>query len=99
MNGNGTAATEAISPEDYERMKPYAVVIEWSEEDQKYLATAPDLSGCVTAGDTRAEAAANAEEAIAATLASLADRGVPFPAARFTAHDVASETPAVAGAG
>lgn len=87
MSRNGTMIGTDISPEDYERMKPYATVIAWSERDQKYLATVPDLSGCVTAGTTRAEAAANAEEAIAATLATLADSGLPFPKPHFTAYD------------
>lgn len=68
-------------------MKPYAVVIEWDERDGIFLATAPDIRGCRTHGATRAEAAANAEEAIAAMLATFADSGVPFPEPRFTALD------------
>jgi predicted RNase H-like HicB family nuclease len=72
-------------------------VIEWSELDGVFLATAPDICGCRTHGATRAEAAANAEEAIAATLATLADSGVPFPMPRFAATDACFEAATSAG--
>lgn len=76
-----------MTPEDYEAVKPYAVVIEWDDRDGIFLATVPDIRGCRTHGATRAEAAANAEEAIAATVATFADSGVPLPEPRFTALD------------
>lgn len=98
MTGARTLISEPVDAQDYERMKPYAIVIQWSELDQLFLATAPDLSGCTTAGATPAEAAANAEEAIAATLASLADSGVPFPPARFDATNAEAEDYAEASA-
>ena len=62
-----------MTPEDYEAIKPHATV--------------PDVRGCRTHGTTRAEAAANAEEALASMLATLADSAVPFPEPRFTALD------------
>jgi predicted RNase H-like HicB family nuclease len=76
-----------MSAEDYDAVRPYAVVIEWSDEDGIFLATAPDIPRCRTHRATRAEAAANAEEAIASMLATFADSGVPAPAPRFTALD------------
>jgi predicted RNase H-like HicB family nuclease len=76
-----------MTQEDFEAVKPYAVVIEWDERDGIFIATVPDIRGCRTHGATRAEAAANAEEAIAATLAAFADSGVPLPEPRFTALD------------
>ncbi|MGH2618448.1 MAG: type II toxin-antitoxin system HicB family antitoxin [Thermomicrobiales bacterium] len=76
-----------MTQEDYEAAKPYAVVIEWDERDGIFLATVPDIRGCRTHGATRAEAAANVEEAIAATLATFTDSGVPLPKPRFTALD------------
>ena len=76
-----------MTPEDYEAVKPYAVVIEWDARDGIFLATVPDIRGCRTHGATRAEAAANAEEAIASMLATFADSGVPRPEPRFTALD------------
>ena len=81
-----------MTPEDYEAVKPYAVVVEWDARDGIFLATAPDIPRCRTHGATRAEAAANAEEAIASMLATFADSGVPFPEPRFTALDEAIDS-------
>jgi predicted RNase H-like HicB family nuclease len=44
--------------------RKYRVDIYWSEEDECYLAEVPDLPGCLTHGETVAEAAQNAEEAM-----------------------------------
>ncbi|MBA3450389.1 MAG: type II toxin-antitoxin system HicB family antitoxin [Chloroflexia bacterium] len=49
-------------------MRRYALVIEWSDEDDLFLAIAPDLPGVVTHGRTRAEAAEMGEEVIALWL-------------------------------
>ena len=76
-----------MTQEDLAAVRPYAMVIEWSDLDQKFVVTVPDLRGCRTAGDTREEAAKNGEEAIAAMLATFADSGVPRPEPRFTALD------------
>ena len=46
-------------------MRRYAMVIEWSDEDQLFLVSIPDFPGAHTHGRTRAEAAAMGEEAIA----------------------------------
>ncbi len=43
----------------------FSVVLEWDEEGQGWAVTVPALPGCVTQGDTKAEALRNAEEAIA----------------------------------
>jgi predicted RNase H-like HicB family nuclease len=42
----------------------YEVIIYWSAEDDAFLAEVPELPGCMTHGETRAEALANAEEAM-----------------------------------
>jgi len=42
----------------------YAVIIQWSEEDQKYVVSLPEWGGCKTHGDTYEEAARNAEEVL-----------------------------------
>ncbi len=81
MNAHDTDMTQ----EDYAAARPYAMVIEWSEEDRLFLVTVPDLRGCRTAGATREEAARNGEEAIASMLATFSDSGVPLPESRFTA--------------
>jgi antitoxin HicB len=67
------------------RKPEYAVVIEpLSEEDGGgFLATVPDLPGCMTDGDTREEAARNVDDAIASWLeeARLVGRAIPEPRA------------------
>ncbi len=49
------------------------------DEDGVFVAQVPSLPGCVTQGATRREAVSNAEEAIAAYLESLHERGEPIP--------------------
>ena len=56
----------------------YTVVLE-RNEDGGYTVTIPALRGCITQGDTIAEALANAKEAIECYLESLALDGEPFP--------------------
>jgi predicted RNase H-like HicB family nuclease len=61
----------------------YAVLIEpLSDEDGGgFLATAPDLPGCMSDGDTREAAARNIEDAIACWLeeARAIGRDIPEP--------------------
>ena len=43
----------------------YTIVIQWSEEDQKYVVSLPEWgSGCKTHGDSYEEAARNAKEVL-----------------------------------
>jgi predicted RNase H-like HicB family nuclease len=62
-------------------VRRYALVIEWSDEDQAFLATAPDLPGVRTHGSRRAEAAEMGEEVVTLWLHGRGEH----PAARFTA--------------
>jgi antitoxin HicB len=61
--------------------RDYAVVVEPlpEEEGGGFLATVPDLPGCMSDSGTRAEAAANAEDAITAWLEEAAALGRPIP--------------------
>ena len=65
------------------RKPDYAVLIEpLSEEDGGgFLATVPDLPGCMSDGETREEAARNIEDAIACWLeeAEALGREIPRP--------------------
>ena len=74
---------------EWEKVRRYAMVIEWSDEDQLFLVSIPDFPGAHTHGRTRAEAAAMGEEIIALLL----DGEVKPPPARFTAmsYSVRSE--------
>jgi predicted RNase H-like HicB family nuclease len=64
-----------------EKVRRYAMVIEWSDEDQLFLVSIPDFPGAHTHGRTRAEAAAMGE----AVIALLLNGEVDPPLARFTA--------------
>lgn len=63
-------------------MGKYRVVIE-SDEDGIYVAEVPALPGCISQGQTRAEAVENIKEAIAAYLESLDAHGEPVPPSIF----------------
>ncbi len=56
----------------------YRVLIE-QDEDGAYVAEVPALPGCISQGPSRAEAVANAKEAIEAYLESLRAHGEPIP--------------------
>ena len=59
----------------------YKVVIEPLSEDDGggYLATVPELPGCMSDGATRAEALANIEDAITTWLHCARKHGDPIP--------------------
>lgn len=60
----------------------YRVYLE-PDEDGVFVATCPSLPGCVSQGNTRAEAMANIREAIEAYLISLRKHGDPVPPSIF----------------
>jgi|ERR1051325_5690147 predicted RNase H-like HicB family nuclease len=45
-------------------MHKYRVVIYWSDEDDVFIAEVPELPGCITHGDTQADALTNADQAV-----------------------------------
>ncbi len=59
----------------------YPIVVEPlpAEEGGGFLATAPDLPGCMSDGDTPEEAVANIQDAIAAWIEAARDLGHPAP--------------------
>jgi len=65
--------TKVYKEETITRSKPK------SSEEGSYTVTVPLLSGCITEGDTREEAIANAKEAIAGYIGALKDLGKPIP--------------------
>lgn len=56
----------------------FRVLIE-QDEDGAFVATCPSLPGCVSQGQTRDEARANIEDAIAGYVASLKKHSEPIP--------------------
>ena len=61
----------------------YHINLFWSDEDDVWIADVPDLRGCMTHGATRAEAVANAAEAIEGWLEVSHDKGYPIPEPRY----------------
>jgi predicted RNase H-like HicB family nuclease len=60
-------------------MHKYGISIYWSDEDNLYIAAAPELPGCVTHGDTQEEALANLAEAVRLWVDTAREFGNPVP--------------------
>ena len=62
----------------------YRSEVFWSEEDEGYIATVPDLPGCSAFGDSKSEAVAELEDAISSWImaAKAAGNAVPKPSVR-----------------
>ncbi|MEO6247046.1 MAG: type II toxin-antitoxin system HicA family toxin [Sphingomicrobium sp.] len=61
----------------------YPINLFWSDEDGVWIAEVPDLRGCMTHGPTRAEAVANAAEAIEGWLEVARECDIPIPAPSY----------------
>ena len=69
----------------------YAAVVSIAEdEDGGYVATVPALPGCISQGETRAQAQRNVEEAISLHLEYLLENGETLPPSLVAALDVAA---------
>ncbi len=60
-------------------MQRYTVLLIPDPEEGGYTVRVPVLPGCITEGDTLAEALENAKEAITVYLEALEARGDPIP--------------------
>ncbi len=60
----------------------YEMNIYWSEDDQSFVVEVPDLPGCMSDGDTYAEAVRNAEDAMAVWLEVAGELGREVPRPR-----------------
>lgn len=58
-----------------------------AEEGGGYLITFPDLPGCMSDGETEAEAVENGRDAFIAVVSALADMGRDIPAPSFSPDD------------
>ena len=72
-----------FTPEELAEIRRYAMVIEWSDENDAFLVTVPNLPGLVTDGPTRAEAAEMGEDAIGCWISAMREAGQPVPPPRF----------------
>ncbi len=64
----------------------YSMVIEWSDEDQVFIVTVPELPGCQTHGATYEEAIRQGQDAIATWLDGVRALGRPVPEPRVSAR-------------
>ena len=62
----------------------YAIIIDWSDADQAFLVTVPDLPGCRTHGATYTEAARKGQDAIDGWVELQLADGRPLPAPAHT---------------
>ncbi|HET6314165.1 MAG TPA: type II toxin-antitoxin system HicB family antitoxin [Chloroflexia bacterium] len=58
----------------------YSMIIEWSNEDEAYIVTVPELPGCVTHGNTYEEAVRQGQDAIEGWIDVAQELGRPVPA-------------------
>jgi len=63
----------------------YEIIIYWSEEDQAFIAEAPELAGCMADGKTYQEALVNVERIIQEWIETARELGriVPKPRGRL----------------
>lgn len=60
-------------------MIKYEVIIYWSDEDEAFVAEAPELAGCMADGATYQEALFNLEVAIQEWIETAQELGRPVP--------------------
>jgi predicted RNase H-like HicB family nuclease len=57
----------------------YSMLIQWSDEDEAYIVTVPELPGCKTHGSTYEEAVQQGKDAIETWILFLNDIGEVIP--------------------
>ena len=57
----------------------YSMNIKWSDEDQAYIVTVPELPGCKTHGATYQEAVTQGQDAIESWIMVAQESGRPIP--------------------
>lgn len=68
----------------------YLVEVFWSDEDEGYIAIAPDLPGCSAFGETPEEAVREMQDAMASWLEACVNMGRPLPDAQAKPHRAAA---------
>ncbi len=61
----------------------YSMIIQWSDEDNAYIVTVPELPGCKTHGKTYEEAVRQGQDAIATWIDGSRELGLPIPEPRI----------------
>jgi predicted RNase H-like HicB family nuclease len=66
-----------------EQYEHYSMIIQWSDEDNAYIVTVPELPGCRTHGKTYEEVVRQGQDAIATWIDGSRDLGLPIPEPRI----------------
>ena len=82
-----------VTPEELAEARRYSMAIDWSPEDDAFLASFPDVPGVRTHGATREEAAEHGEEVIVMWLTALHDAGLPVPPPSIEARHISVRQP------
>ena len=61
-------------------MYRYEIILYWSNEDQAFVAEAPELPGCMAHGDDQEEALKNIQDAMQFWIDTAGELGRPVPA-------------------
>ena len=77
-----------VSPVELAQARRYGMSIDWSQEDEAFLVSFPDVPGVMTHGATREEAAERGEEVIVMWLTAMIDAGRPVPQPSVNAKNV-----------
>jgi predicted RNase H-like HicB family nuclease len=60
-------------------MQRYEIIIYWSNEDDVFVAEAPELPGCMAHGDSEEAALKNIKEAVQLWIDTAREFGDPIP--------------------
>ncbi len=60
-------------------MSKYSMIVSWSEEDQAFIVSVPELPGCMADGKTPEEAVKNAEVIIQEWIECALEDGEEIP--------------------
>jgi putative transcriptional regulator len=75
-----------LTQEEVSEAHRYALVVEWSPEDNAFIVSVPDIPGIHTHGATRDEAAATDDQLLALWLSARRKAGRPIPNPSFNAR-------------
>ncbi len=92
---DGASDNNELTPEELATARPYPLLIEWSPEDEAFIASVPDMPGVRTHGATREEAAAMGDEVVAVVLGYMQKAARPIPPpSPYSGSDTEDDPPA-----
>ena len=65
-------------------MYKYSMVVSWSEDDDRYIVSVPDLPGCMSDGETPEIAVRNVQEVIDEWIDTAKELGREIPSPSYS---------------